>query len=147
MGRAAVHHCWKAAFAFAVFSLAVAASAGERTGSWGVRGPAGSGKWLKALHEGNSVRFQLELSRGAPSYNSGWLEGEFELKGNTGTFRSEDGACEILFTFRPAAVRLSYVEDRNACGFGHNVWADGTLRRTSRKPPKFSTGDPRTGPN
>lgn len=71
------------------------------TGSWEYHGPAESGMWLKTEQHGKNVRFQLELQRGAPSYNSGWIEGEFQLQGTEGVFSADadSGRCEIRFQF------------------------------------------------
>jgi hypothetical protein len=128
--------------ALALASAVGAADAADVTGSWEYSGPAQSGLWLKTRQTGDTVRFQLELARGAPSYNSGWLEGEITLAGAAGVFRSNEyGNCEIAFEFAPAFVQLKEVQEQ--CGFGFNVHADGKLRRKSVKPPKFSASDPR----
>lgn len=130
--------------ALALASAVGAAHAADVTGSWEYSGPAQSGLWLKTRQTGDTVRFQLELARGAPSYNSGWLEGEIKLSGTAGVFRSNEyGACEIAFEFAPAFVQLKEAPAQQECGFGFNVHADGKLRRKSAKPPKFSASDPR----
>lgn len=114
------------------------------TGTWEYYGPDKSGMWLMTIQTKNEVHFQLEISRGAPSYNSGWIEGEFFLKGTSGIFRSSEyGKCAIKFEFKKATVRLQEVSQEQECGFGHSVHADGTLMIKSRKKPKFSNGDPR----
>lgn len=117
------------------------------SGSWEYNGPAESGKWLKTEQRGNQVRFQLELQRGAPSYNSGWIEGEFELRDKLGTFqrKGDSGLCEIAFRFYSNRVEVSQSGSDSECGFGYNVWADGILKRKSKKIPKFSDSDPRFG--
>src|SRR4051812_22646841 len=84
-----------------------AAQASDATGSWEYRGPSESGMWLKSQQVGNRVRFQLELARGAPSYNSGWIQGEFDLNGASGIFQTaEYGTCEITFEFTGNSVRI-----------------------------------------
>jgi len=121
------------------------ADANNFTGTWEYHGPAKSGMWLKTLQNGNEIRFQLEIARGAPSYNSGWIEGKFLLKGSSGVFQSSEyGKCAIKFEFKKSKV---YLEEKNhhECGFGYNVYADGDLTIKSRKKPKFSKGYPRTG--
>jgi hypothetical protein len=124
------------------------ASAADATGSWAYQGPAESGLWLDTLQVGNKVRFQLELSRGAPSYNSGSLEGEFELNGASGVFETREyGTCRIKFEFKAASVKIMEAEEEEQkCGFGYNVHANGTLVLKSRKKPTFSAGDSRNGP-
>jgi hypothetical protein len=122
------------------------AIAGNATGSWDYHGPAESGMWLLTEQQGQTVHFQLETQRGAPSYNSGWIEGAFELHGDSGTFKStEYGACEITFKFINGSVQLQQSGEDYECGFGHNVFAEGTLRLKSRKRPKLSKDDPRFG--
>lgn len=117
------------------------------TGTWEYHGPAESGKWLNTEQRGNKVRFQLELQRGAPSYNSGWIEGEFELRDKSGIFQKRlyGGVCEITFRFFSNRVEIIQSGSDSDCGFGYNVWADGLLNRKSRNVPKFSHSDPRTG--
>lgn len=115
------------------------------TGSWEYRGPADSGAWLMTVQSDKRVYFQLEIARGAPSYNSGWIEGEFELQDNAGVFRAhtDGGLCEIAFRFTPQYVKLNQSGDEGGCEFGHNVFAEGTLKRKSREMPRLSSGDPR----
>ncbi len=124
-----------------------AAGATGVTGSWEYHGPAESGVWLMTVQSGKQVRFQLEIARGAPSYNTGWIEGEFELLGNAGTFRAhtDGGLCEIAFHFTARDVKLNQSGDAGGCEFGHNVFAEGTLKRKSQEMPVLSTGDPRFG--
>lgn len=122
------------------------ADANDFTGTWEYHGPSEAAMWLKTHQMGNKVRFQLEISRGAPSYNSGWIEGKFLLKGNSGIFQSvEYSDCAIKFKFSESKVQLSEVNQDQDCGFGHHVYAEGTLKIKSRKKPKFSKGDPRSG--
>jgi hypothetical protein len=137
-----------ASISFASILLATSvgtAHAREVTGSWEYRGRASSGIWLKTLQEGKGVRFQLEIARGSPSYNSGWIQGTFDLEGSAGTFRGRDAGCEISFQFVGSSVRITPVEGKEDCGFGYNVRPEGTLLRKNRKKPRFSIGDPRSG--
>jgi hypothetical protein len=123
------------------------ASAQTFTGSWAHRGPNESGLWLDTAQNKNTLKFQLEVSRGAPSYNTGWIQGEVELKNNVGHFQQTiDGEfCEIRFRFDGNRVALRQDGDSSGCGFGHNVFAIGVLKRTSYQQPKFCSGDPRAG--
>lgn len=127
----------------AVFSAGV--SAGTVTGTWSWTGPNDSGRWLRTIQSKNTVRFQLELARGGPSYNTGFIEGEFELRGNKGTFRSpEYSGCEIGFVFEEKRAVLSDDSGNFTCGFGNAVSADGEYPLQSREIPSFTEGDPRT---
>jgi hypothetical protein len=121
------------------------AYAGSATGSWSKCGPAASGLWLKTIQTGSIVRFQLEISRGAPAHHSGFIEGEFELKGNKGVFLAEEDAhsCEITFIFSAEHVALNESPDKNHCGFGHGVTASGLLTLDSKAQPSMSGGDER----
>jgi hypothetical protein len=114
------------------------------TGTWGWSGENESGGYLKTIQRGNKVQFQLEIYRGAPSYNSGSIDGEFDINGSTGAFNStEFGVCEILFDFQKSKVVLTQPSDKTDCGFGHGVYPDGTYPLSSNDTPEFSVGDPR----
>lgn len=126
-------------------SVASAWAAPTVTGTWEYAGPAESGLWLMTEQTGDAVRFQLEISRGSPSYNSGWIEGEVVLRQNAGHFRrvTDSGVCEISFRFQSKSVELRQTGDHLGCGFGHNVFASGVLRRTGHSKPRFCADDPR----
>ena len=126
--------------------------AGSVTGSWASHGSVESGGlWLKTIQIGKKVQFQLEISRGAPSYNSGFIEGKFNLHSGQGIFKlksnqDESSDCEINFSFSPSKVVITESTETDmhqSCGFGYNVHAYGTLFIKSREKPKFSQGDPR----
>ncbi len=115
------------------------------TGTWSWSGENESGGSLQTIQTKNKVQFQLEIMRGAPSYNSGFIEGEFNLNGNTGAFQStEFGLCEILFDFQKSKVALTQPSEKTDCGFGYGVYPDGSYILTSHTKPKFSVGDPRS---
>lgn len=114
------------------------------TGTWSWEGENESGGYLKTIQRGNKVQFQLEIYRGAPSYNSGYIDGEFALNGKIGLFNnSEFGVCEILFDFQENQVVLTQAPDKTDCGFGHGVYPDGTYPHISNETPEFSVSDPR----
>lgn len=109
------------------------------TGTWSSENQNDS---LKTIQVGSSVRFELDLSSGAPAYNVGFIEGEFDIHGKSGVFKSaEYEKCKITFTFYPTKVILDSIS-YNDCGFGHGVYAIGTLNLRSKEKPAFS-GDPR----
>ena len=113
-------------------------------GTWKRGDPERGGGQLLTARKGAAVRFQLELWRGKPSYNSGFVEGTFTPAGSKGAFRSQDRGvpCGLEFEFSrtDVVVRQDPAAD---CGFGFGVFADGRYRRTSAKTPRFSLGDPR----
>ncbi len=137
-------------FVLAAISLLAAndaLAASDVTGSWAYGGPSDSGMWLKTDQRGSTIHFQLWLQRGAPSYHSGWIDGQFELSGASGAFRSTDyGTCEINFTFSRSSVQIGESDGKNDCGFGFSVHAIGLLHRTSSTKPKFDKHDPREAP-
>lgn len=114
------------------------------TGTWAWTGPKESGGYLLTILKKNKVQFQLELQRGAPSYNSGFIKGEFELQGNKGTFRTDEfGPCDISFEIRKNEIVITQPANKADCGFGYGVYPEGTYKCLSHKQPKFSAGDPR----
>jgi uncharacterized protein len=136
------------------YSLAIAcvlcvvhltAQAQTITGTWQWNGRNDSGMLLKTIRVDSKVRFQLEVARGAPSYDSGYVEGEFTLKGARGTFTSagKPEGCEIAFSFQSKSVSVSQSAEKGGCGFGGGVHADGEMLLLSDRPPKLSQGDPR----
>jgi hypothetical protein len=85
----------------------------------------------------NKSSFGLECNRGAPSYNSGVLEGGITIKNGKAVYRTTEfaGVCEIKFTFTKNSVSLAQKGSDSDCGFGHGVYCDGTyiLQKQLRK--------------
>lgn len=135
-----------AAFVVSLVSLtSLTGAADSITGTWTRGDPEKGGGRLLTKHEGKELRFQLECWRGAPSYNSGFVEGKLTLSNRQGTF-TRDGAtgrCELHFSFSDDSVELRYLNESVDCGFGHGVFANGDYERTSSEDPKFNDGDPR----
>jgi len=135
------------AFVFATL-MSVVAPFDNFTGTW-TRGELekGGGRLL-TKHEGGRLRFELECWRGAPSYNSGFLEGTLTLSNGEGTFQQSSGTgrCELRFVFSDDNVAVRYLNESVDCGFGHGVFANGVYNRTSRDEPTFSERDPRVRP-
>jgi hypothetical protein len=76
---------------------------------------------------------------GEKSANMGQLEGNAAIVGDTATLTStEFGPCTITIKFvRPGTIKVTQEGDDSACGFGHNVSADGTYKKVSGAKPKF----------
>jgi len=122
-----------------VTTLAGAAEA-PLTGTWDHGNPEKGGGVLRVIEEAGEIRFQIELWRGAPSYNMGWLEGKLSVKDAKASFvkREADWICQIDFVFDGTKATLHQVEGAGAdCGFGHGVSADGVFVRKSQKKPAF----------
>ncbi len=97
------------------------------TGTWSWSGENESGGYLKTIQTENKVQFQLEIMRGAPSYNHGLIDGEFNLDGNVGIFQTNEyGSCEIFFDFQKTKAVLTQPPEKTDCGFGYGVYPDGT---------------------
>lgn len=110
------------------------------TGTYELRRGHDAGCWLQAAPVGrDSVRVQIACSRGAPSYNSGFLEQRLAWRAGAATFTtSEFGApCSIHIRFRAASAVVQQQGSDAACGFGYGVYADGTYTRRSRRLPPF----------
>ena len=73
--------------------------------------------------------------------NVGQADGEAAIEGDTAVFSSNEygeGGCRIEIKFvKPGIIRVNQVGDSIGCGFGFNVSASGTYRKTSSKKPKF----------
>lgn len=96
--------------------------------AWEWRGGIGAGAWLKTERRGNQVRFDLELNRGAPSYNMGLASGEFTLDHHLGLYRSvEYPECTLVFAFVGDTVEIRQLGSGADCGFGFSVMADHLL--------------------
>jgi hypothetical protein len=109
------------------------------TWTWGGEDAEEAGGTLVVIDDAEGTRFQLQLSRGAPSYNMGFLEGRLTVKDGRATFAHVEAGmpCEIAFTFTRGSAVLERIGDDSGCLFGFQVHADGTYRRISRKKPKF----------
>ena len=126
-----------------LFSLAVnpaGVGAGLLTGTWERGDFEKGGGLLFLIDDPGGTTFQLQLWRGAPTYNMGWLKGQLKVKDAKASFVSREGewTCRIDFVFSGASATLRQVEGSDAeCGFGHAVYADGTYVRKSRRKPVF----------
>ena len=68
--------------------------------------------------------------------NVGTGYGIATISGEVATFRPEgaDDDCTIVLTFRKGKMS---VDQEGMCGFGHNVDASGTYKKTGKGRPKF----------
>ena len=91
----------------------------------------------------NKLRISFDLTYEyktpmGPSANEGVAEGEATIENDTAVFHSpEFQTCTITIKFlKSNRIRVTQNRDQE-CGFGHNVWADGTYLKRSSKPPRF----------
>jgi hypothetical protein len=75
-------------------------------------------------------------ARGGWTANTGEASGIANIEGIIATFRPDgaDEGCKITMTFK--GDRL-VVDQKDGCGFGLNVTASGTYRKTSSRKPNF----------
>jgi TPR repeat protein len=95
---------------------------------------------------GGRIRFELWAS-GALSCVDMWArEGEASgrvvLTGHDAVWETQEflERCRLRFSFGPDEITLTQDGLAQDCGFGGEVYADGTYRRTSRQPPHFTRG-------
>lgn len=107
----------------------------------------GSSNEIKILSMGKGkmrVSFDLIypfIVAGELSANLGSAEGIATISGDTAVYESSEfGPCRIIIKFvKPGTIKVTQDGASFDCGFGHNVTADGTYKKTSSKRPKFET--------
>ena len=78
------------------------------------------------------------MQNGMPMANVGQADGIAHITGDTARFKPmPDENCELVMRFVGKTLRVTTQGSYMACGFGHNVIADGVYRKTSSKKPKF----------
>ncbi|MDB5284254.1 MAG: hypothetical protein JWO06_3329 [Bacteroidota bacterium] len=97
--------------------------------------------WIDVYPDTDStVLFNLSLNRGAPSYNMGEVTGRLLLKGDSATFYSGidgDSSCRLIFTFGKREVSIKTINDKDKCGFGASVFADGIYKKRGEQIPQY----------
>jgi hypothetical protein len=94
---------------------------------------------------GNKLKIEMELiypyvSGAGITANVGSASGEAVIQGDTAVFTPEEVAgapCKITLKFSKPGTLIVTTENNIECGFGHNVSADGTYKKTSSAKPKF----------
>jgi hypothetical protein len=89
-----------------------------------------------------SLTYPYKANREALA-NVGEATGEAIIKGDTAIFipdyaKENNNACRITLKFSKPGSLVVTTENNLDCGFGFNVEADGTYRKTSSTKPKFS---------
>lgn len=113
-------------------------TAAQVNGTWETRD--GTFKILALGKQRLKVQFSgiypYKLPDGTDMANMGDGEGIAMIEGNQATFKPEgaEEGCAIKMKFTRGKL---VVEQEGYCGFGHNVSAAGTYRRTSSRKPKF----------
>ena len=115
-------------------------TAAQVNGTW-CNGPSEFRIWALGQQ-----RLQVEFSgvyeyriNGEPMSNVGDVSGIARIEGDTATFRPEgaEDECSITMRFTRGRLVVTQAGAPVSCGFGHNVSAAGTYRRTSARRPRF----------
>jgi hypothetical protein len=95
----------------------------------------------------NKLKIEMGLTypfqvNGEWSANVGEASGEAMINGDTAVFVSDystenNKACKITLRFSKPGTLIVTTENNLDCGFGLNVAADGTYKKTSSAKPKF----------
>lgn len=104
---------------------------------------AGSGEIKIYPSDDGTVRFAISVVGAPPAYNQGMMEGTAPLEGNVVKISTSEygGKCTIELTFNDGEVVAKTLEgDSPACGFGHNVMADGTYKLVDDLNPFMAEG-------
>jgi hypothetical protein len=94
---------------------------------------------------GNKLKIEMKLVypyqvNEQISVNVGSASGEAVIQGDTAVFTPADAtgsSCKITLKFTKPGTLIVTTENNIECGFGHNVTADGTYKKTSGAKPKF----------
>ena len=114
------------------------------TYTYDLGGDKGTGELLVSQMAFDKFKFKLSVVGSAPAYNQGMMEGEAMLNQNTATFSLKEygGECNLEFNWTAQGVIIKTLKgDDAACGFGHNVTADGTYQRKNFNDPFLSKTD------
>jgi len=97
--------------------------------------PLGKGKIKMAF----DLVYPFIDGAGEMSANIGQAEGIGTIDADVAVYENNEyGECRIVLKFiRPGVIKVSSDDGDFACGFGHNVSAAGTYKRTSKMKPKF----------
>ncbi|TMI71452.1 MAG: hypothetical protein E6H09_13275 [Bacteroidetes bacterium] len=99
-------------------------------------GPSGGLSVL--LVDKTHYKFWLDVGKGWPNYHIGYINGIMTITGNRGIFKEKqdysDSSCTLYFSFSAKSVSITQQGTDVDCGFGANVYADGTYKkRNARK--------------
>lgn len=81
-----------------------------------------------------SLIYPYKDSNGQMTANMGEAEGTAELTGDTAVFTPEGAeTCKITIKFvKLGQIKLTEDGGENGCGFGHNVYSDGTYKKVTK---------------
>lgn len=87
----------------------------------------------------NKLKIQMNLVYPTgKTVNEGEATGVAVIQGDTAVFKPEDaGECKITLKFSKPGTLSVTTENNDDCGFGLNVSANGTYKKTNGAKPKF----------
>lgn len=91
-----------------------------------------SGSLIVEQPEKHKITVSLENVGYGPAHNIGTIEKQaITLSGNKAIYSSRAyGDCSFEIVFFNGFAVIRYINDKNACGLGHNVFLDGTYIKT-----------------
>lgn len=81
----------------------------------------------------NSILFYIKIQYGGPSYQSGSLFGRAKIDNGIAVFSNNEYDCRFNMTFTNNSLIIRTLKDKNDCGFGYGVIADGSYKRVSSR--------------
>ena len=81
----------------------------------------------------NSIMFYINIQKGPPSYNMGSLFGKVSVDNGTAVYTSQEYDCKWSMTFTKNSLIIRTLQNKEDCGFGNAVYAEGTYKKVSSK--------------
>jgi hypothetical protein len=90
----------------------------------------------------NLIEFEIWCSHGAPDYNQGIIHDTVKIINNNAIYRNLEFAdsldtCNITFSFHKNKIIIEQKGSFGACGFGGNVYCNGTYLLQNKHKPEF----------
>ena len=84
----------------------------------------------------SSILFNIDLNRGAPSYNMGSEYGRIKIINGKGTYYIKESGkeigCKWNIQFIKNTIIIKTLENQDNCGYGYGVFTDGTFYQISK---------------
>jgi len=81
----------------------------------------------------HTIMFYISIQNGPPSYNMGALFGKVEIDNGTAVYSSQEFDCKWSMIFTPNSLIIRTLQNKDDCGFGNAVYAEGTYKKISSK--------------
>jgi hypothetical protein len=79
-----------------------------------------------------TVLFYIDIGKGAPSYNMGFLYDRVRITNDRAIYESGTHDCRWTFLFAENKIIVKTLGQSHDCGFGGGIFADGIFERTSK---------------